>query len=123
MEEHNHGKKITTVALGKGSLGRNKSGLISNNIDQSDEYWDPEDCVRYVVKWKGMQAPEVTWDYWKDIKKDYVDTVEEFWQRHLPSTYEEVKSISERPHPYVRDFKKLSVLPSFWCVQGEATSC
>ena len=26
MEEHNKGKKMITVALGKGSLGRNKSG-------------------------------------------------------------------------------------------------
>ena len=54
MEEHNKGKKITTVDLGKVSLGSNKSGSISKNIDQSDESWDPEDYVHYVVKWKGM---------------------------------------------------------------------
>ena len=51
---------MTTIALGKGSLGKDKSGLISENIDQNYESWDPEDDVRYVVKWKGMQAPEVT---------------------------------------------------------------
>ena len=62
MEEHNKGKKITTVALEKGSLGRNKSGSISKNIDQSDESWYPKDYVRYVVKWNGMQASEVTWE-------------------------------------------------------------
>ena len=47
---------MTTVALGKGSLGRNKSGSISENMYQSDETWDPEDYLCYVVKWKGMQA-------------------------------------------------------------------
>ena len=33
MEEHNQRKKITTVFLGKVSLGRKKSGSISDNID------------------------------------------------------------------------------------------
>ena len=37
MEEHNQGKKMITVALGKGSLGRNKSGSISKNIDKRGE--------------------------------------------------------------------------------------
>ena len=46
-----------------------------------------------------MQASELTWDYWKDIKKDYVDVSGEFWQRQRPPSSEEVKSISERPHP------------------------
>ena len=53
---------MTSFALGKGSLGRNKSGSISKNIDQSDESWYPKDYVRYVVKWNGMQASEVTWE-------------------------------------------------------------
>ena len=61
MEEHNQGKKITAVALGKVSLGRNKSGSISKNIDRSDEYWNPEDYVCSVIKWKVMQASEATW--------------------------------------------------------------
>ena len=74
MKEQNQGKKITIVALGKCSLGRNKSGSIRENIDQSDESWDPGDYVCYVVKWKGMQASEVTWEYWKDIKQKYVDS-------------------------------------------------
>ena len=79
MEEHNQGKKMTSFALGKGSLGRNKSGSISKNIDQSDESWYPKDYVRYVVKWKGMQASEVKWEYWKDINQDYVDAADNFW--------------------------------------------
>ena len=78
IEEHNQGKKMRTVALEKGSLGRKKSGSIRQNIDQSDEYWHPEYCVCYVVQWKGMQAPEVTWEYWKDIKKDYMTQYKNF---------------------------------------------
>ena len=104
---------MTTVSLGKVLLGRKNSGSISKNIYQINESWYPVDYVRYVVKWKGMQASEVIWDYWKDIKQYYLDTAEDFWQWQIPPTAEEVKSISERPHPYVRYFKKLSVSPSF----------
>ena len=49
----------------------------------------------------------------EDIKQDYVDAAGDFWKKQRSPTAEEVKSISERPHPHVRDFKKLSVLPSF----------
>ena len=69
MEEYNQGKKMTSIDLGNGSLGRNKSESIIKNIYQRDESWDPKDYVRYVVKWKGMQASVVTWESWKDIKK------------------------------------------------------
>ena len=55
----------------------------------------------------------MTWEYSKEIKKDYVDATEDFWQQHSPSATEEVKSISEWPHPHVRDFKMLSVSPLF----------
>ena len=113
IDDHNQGKKITTVDLGKGSIGRNKSVSISENIDHSDESSDPEDYVRYVFKWKGMKASEVTLGYCKDIKQDYMDAAEDFWQQHCPPTAEEVTSISEWQHPHVRYFKKLSVLPSF----------
>ena len=76
MEEHNQGKKIITVALGKVLLGRKNSGSISKNIYQSDDSWDPEDYVSYVVKWKGMQASEVTWEYWRKIRQYYLDAAE-----------------------------------------------
>ena len=46
------------------------------------------------------------------IKQEYVDASEDFWQRQRPPTAEEVKSISELPHPHVRDFRNLSVSPS-----------
>ena len=46
------------------------------------------------------------------IKQDNVEVAVEFWQRQRPPKAEEVKSTSEQPHPHVREFKKLSVLPS-----------
>ena len=76
MEEHNQGKKIIIIALGKVLLGRKNSGSISKNIYQSDESWDPEYYVRYVVKWKGMQASEVTWEYWRKIRQYYLDAAD-----------------------------------------------
>ena len=78
MEEDNQGQKMATVALGKGSPGRNNSGSISENIDQSDESWYPEDYLHYVVKRNRMQESEVTCQYWKDINQDYVDAEETF---------------------------------------------
>ena len=42
-----------------------------------------------------------------------MDAAESFWEQQSLPTGEEVNSISEHPHPRVRDFKKLSVLPSF----------
>ena len=58
-----------------------------------------------------IQASEVTWEYWKYINQEYVDAAEDVWQLQRPPTSEEVNSISEQPHPHVRDFKKLSVSP------------
>ena len=49
----------------------------------------------------------------KDIKQYHVDAAEAFCQQQLPTTSEEVKSISEWPHPHERDFRKLSISPSF----------
>ena len=45
------------------------SGSIRENIYKSDESWYPEDYVHYVDNWKIIQASEVTWEYWKYIKK------------------------------------------------------
>ena len=42
-----------------------------------------------------------------------MDAAEDFFKGHCPPTSEEVKSISERSHPHVRDFNNLSVSPSF----------
>ena len=69
---------------------------------------DPEDNVRYVVKWKGQAFAEVTWEYWRDIKHDAVDKVEDFWYRQKPPPLEPLKA-----HPHMRDYKKLIHSPVF----------
>ena len=74
--------------------------------------WDPEDNVRYVVKWKGLPFAEITWEYWRDIKWDAVDDAEDFWWRQKPPT-QEVISQNHKPHPHVRDFRKIQESPVY----------
>mmetsp|Transcript_14219 Transcript_14219/g.29472 ORF Transcript_14219/g.29472 Transcript_14219/m.29472 type:complete len:2502 (-) Transcript_14219:1540-9045(-) len=74
----------------------------------NDESWDPEDNVRYVVKWKGLPYAEITWEYWRDIKRDAVTQAEDFWYRQCPP-----KEYNQKQHPHVRDFKKLQESPAF----------
>ncbi len=82
-------------------------------IDMNKEEWDPEDNVRYIVRWKGLQLTEATWEYWADIKKDFVDEVEDFWLRQRPPSPEEVEEISKERQPHPRSFKKLNESPIF----------
>ena len=71
--------------------------------------WDPEDNVRYVVKWKSLQLTEITWEYWMHIKHQSVDEAKDFWDRQKPL---EVNSKNQN-HPLVRDYKKLAKSPVF----------
>ena len=77
------------------------------------EAWDPEDNVRYVVKWKGLPYAEMTWEYWRDIKRDAVDLAEDFWDRQQPPSVETVRDAVMTRHPAVRDFKKLQESPVY----------
>jgi hypothetical protein len=77
------------------------------DIHRKDEPWDPEGNVRYVVKWKGLPWADVTWEYWRDIKRDAVDEAEDFWHRQKPPSQELIREILNKPHPHVRDFRKL----------------
>jgi len=84
-----------------------------NDMDDSlPEPWDVEDNVRYVVKWKGLQISEVTWEYWKFIKHDCVDQAEDFWFRQCPSDLEQVL-IKENVHPSLQEYEKLKESPVF----------
>jgi len=80
-------------------------------ISDGDDPWDPEDFVRYVVKWKGMQYSEMTWEYWLNIKRDAVDHAEDFWHRQKAPNVEDIQKLP--PHPHVRDFRKLTESPAF----------
>ena len=81
--------------------------------DQKEEEWDPEDNVRYIVRWKGLQLTEATWEYWIDIKRDFVDEVDDFWLRQQAPSDEEVEEITEERHPHPRSFKKMKESPIF----------
>lgn len=82
-------------------------------VSDGEDPWDPEDYVRYIVKWKGLQYAEMTWEYWKDIKRDAVDEAEDFWYRQRAPTLDQANRITSRPHPHVRDFRKLATSPKF----------
>lgn len=69
--------------------------------------WDPEDNVRYVVKWKGLPFAEVTWEYWRDIKYAAVDEAEDFWLRQKAPSLEEAEKMANRPRPHIKDFKQI----------------
>jgi hypothetical protein len=88
---------------------KNNPLMVKDLVDmnKTEEPWDPEDNVRYVVKWKGLPFAEITWEYWRDIKRDAVDEAEDFWHRQKPPSMEEVKQALSKPHPHVKDFRKL----------------
>lgn len=75
--------------------------------------WDPEDNVRYVIKWKGLPFSEMTWEYWRDIKRDAVDEAEDFWIRQQPPDPERVNELVNKPHPHIREFRKQQESPVF----------
>jgi hypothetical protein len=74
--------------------------------------WDPEDNVRYVVKWKGLPFAEMTWEYWRDIKRDAVNEAEDFWIRQQPPD-EAVIVATNKPHPHMQDFRKIQESPAY----------
>ena len=74
--------------------------------------WDPEDNVRYVVKWKGLPFAEMTWEYWRDIKRDAVDFAEDFWIRQQPPSQQDIAATT-KPHPHMREFRKIAESPEF----------
>ena len=78
----------------------------------TEEPWDPEDNVRYVVKWKGVPYAEMTWEYWRDIKRDAVDQAEDFWYRNSPQL-DKLRGSAAMSHPNIRDFKKLQESPTY----------
>lgn len=75
--------------------------------------WDPEDNVRYVVKWKGLPFAEITWEYWRDIKRDAVDEAEDFWLRQRPPDPDQVIRLVNKTHPHISEFRKLQESPAY----------
>ena len=87
--------------------------LADKDHDENGEEWDPEDNVRYIVRWKGLQLTDATWEYWIDIKRDFVDEVEDFWLRQQAPSLEDVEEMASERHPHPRSFKKLAESPVF----------
>lgn len=93
-----------------------KPKSLSDNlplVTEGDDTWDPEDYVRYVVKWKSLQYSEMTWEYWKDIKREAVNQAEDFWFRQKSPSMQELQQIQSRVHPHIREFRKLTKSPAF----------
>ncbi|GAX11583.1 chromodomain-helicase-DNA-binding protein 6 [Fistulifera solaris] len=98
-QEALHKKESEAIKVSEETLYQH---LVKDVDLENDIPWDPEDNVRYVVKWKGMPFAEMTWEYWRDIKRDAVDEAEDFWYRQKPpSDYREL------PHPHIREFRKV----------------
>ena len=91
------------------SLEESSTILDAVSLNPDDIPWDPEDNVRYIVHWKGLPYAEITWEYWRDIKRDAVALVEDYWYRQKAPA----GGYQSKPHPHVRDFKKLQESPVF----------
>ena len=96
---------------GKDAISKELRNVIKD--DEKEGSWDPEDNVRYVVKWKGIQVSEITWEYWRHIKHDSVDQAEDFWYRQKAPDIETTKVVNSKPHPHMREYKKLLESPEF----------
>lgn len=96
---------------GAGASGRSTPALAEP--ESENESWDPEDYVRYVVKYKGLPLAELSWEYWLNLKYDCVDEAENFWLRQRAPSLEEAKKIANMHHPHARGFKKLKESPIF----------
>jgi len=89
--------------------------LLKDLVDVHERVvpWDPEDNVRYVVKWKGLPMAEITWEYWRDIKRDAVYETEDFWYRQKPPNPEVIEAMETWQHPHVKDFVKMQESPIY----------
>lgn len=88
-------------------LGQKTTLSFAEIAARNEGEWDPEDNVRYVVKWKGLPFAEVTWEYWRDIKYDAVDEAEDFWHRQRAPTIAEAEVVSNRARPHMKEFKQI----------------
>uniref|UniRef100_A0A7S1B9C3 Uncharacterized protein n=2 Tax=Corethron hystrix TaxID=216773 RepID=A0A7S1B9C3_9STRA len=65
----------------------------------------------YACKYKGMTSSDLYWEYWRDIKSNFVDLAEDFWLRQA---YEPLfETNARRPRPHIKEFQKLTTSPSF----------
>ena len=65
------------------------------------------------MKWKGLPFAEITWEYWRDIKRDAVDEAEDFWLRQRPPDPDQVIRLVNKTHPHISEFRKLQESPAY----------
>lgn len=87
--------------------------MVQSFLVRVPKAWDPEDNVRYVVKWKGLPFADMTWEYWRDIKRDAVDEAEDFWHRQHPPDPDLAIRAATKTHPHMREFRKLQESPLY----------
>lgn len=75
---------------------------------KSDDDYDEEDEVTYLVKWKGCPYDECSWERWGDIKFANRE-VWLFWRLQKPTN--EYSSMNSSPP--LQEYKKFSVSPVF----------
>lgn len=101
-------RRSETTAAKLKQVGQKVREELQIQDKEQHEVWDPEDYVRYVVKYKSLPMSELHWEYWKDLKHDYVEVAEDFWYRQREPT-----DIVTKPHPEIQDFRKLTESPLF----------
>lgn len=101
-------RRSETTAAKLKQVGQKVKEELQIQDQEQQEVWDPEDYVRYVVKYKSLPMSELHWEYWKDLKHDYVEVAEDFWYRQREPT-----DIVTKPHPEIQDFRKLTESPLF----------
>lgn len=113
--EHDEVRRKEEAESAEGARQKANPMLLNELIDihTVEDPWDPEDNVRYVVKWKGLPSAELTWEYWRDVKRDAVTEAEDFWYRQKPPSQEVLQDITTRQHPHVKDFKKIQESPTY----------
>jgi len=69
---------------------------------------DPEDDIKYLVKWRGLSYGECSWERWGDIRGFYQE-VFAFWQLQIPP------KIPAKPmkFPSIQDYHMLETSPVF----------
>lgn len=77
----------------------------SDSADGSD---DPENEVKYLVKWRGLSYADCTWERFEDIKS-YYQEVWYFWQIQKPPKL----PLNCNPNPTLQEYKKLETSPIF----------
>jgi len=105
----NEQEQIREIEKGETKRWNSKEGLKKL---ATESHWDPEDNVRYIVKWKDLSFAEITWEYCKDIKKDAVDEAEDFWIRQKPPD-DTTCCKHIQAHPHMQYFKKIQESPVY----------